>query len=113
MESAWRQRSPDLEFDAYVLAACADPSERHVVPQSQCCSRNGEWLPTHVIRWDFEELAEILEIESTPHENKSVPRPFQWSDEARELFDRVYAADLELWAEQRLTKVATEIATEQ
>ena len=44
------------------------------------------------------ELAEMLGVEKIPHTGQSVPRPCEWTIEARAAFNTTfYSEDLRLW----------------
>jgi hypothetical protein len=104
MESAFRmyanQESPPHpveSFTEFVLHVCAHGGDGHVRPQSELCSWQGQWLPTHIIRWDFVELASALRLDSIPHCAPSEPAPVVWTPEATAAFAETYRADMDLW----------------
>jgi hypothetical protein len=85
-------------FSNWVLRLCADDqlSEQHLVGQAQHLGN----IPTTVIRWDFAELARVLDIPPIARAHESDKGiPFAWTDQAREAFNERYARDLEIWNE--------------
>jgi hypothetical protein len=66
------------------------------VPQVDYCA-----LATHLIRWDFGELAEVLGV-AVPHVNRTKREPVIWPVAIKERFAERYAADLSLWEQRRL-----------
>ena len=88
-------------FDDFIADICRDHKmDPHVMPQMKLCSPKSVFLPNHIIRWDFDDLARLLRIprEAVPHRNGSWRGTKTiWSDASRALFDEVYADDLKLW----------------
>ncbi len=92
-------RGHDLSsFQSFVLGVCKrDDNDAHVISQMRLCSPKGEFLPTRLIRWDFEELARTLGVAAVPHDNPSRPLDTEWTTQARDLFDDVFASDIKMW----------------
>jgi|SRR6478609_4663431 len=92
-------------FDSFIANICRDDkNDPHVMSQMKLCAPKGELLPNSVIRWDFKELARVLDIPLAcmPHRNAQWGgAKVEWSAAAREMFDEVYAEDLQLWKGNR------------
>lgn len=106
-ESAYRMflaggnsRHDMASFPAFVRCICQDDKgDPHVMSQMQLCRPTGWFLPTYIVRWDFEELSKIIGVKIPPS-NQSAVKPVRWSQAARDLFTKTYAEDLALWRDK-------------
>jgi hypothetical protein len=99
-ESTWRdyyqRRGVRLTFDAFAETAFADRfpfKTPELVPQADYCT-----FANHLIRWDFDELAEVLGV-ALPQVNQTKHVPVDWPAAIEEKFAERYAADLALWTD--------------
>jgi hypothetical protein len=94
-----------ISFQHFAIDVCQNPhGDKHTAPQTADCYHEGTFLPTRVIRWDFDELAEVIGVAWIDHQNRNKPDAIwiNWTDAILEAFDRAFADDLALWS-ARLT----------
>jgi hypothetical protein len=100
-EATWRdfrqRRSVRLTFPEFaeaVLTGGLPFATPELLPQVDFCG-----LANHLIRWDFGELAELLDVE-LPHVNQTRRVSVSWPTGIEERFAKCYAADLALWQQR-------------
>ena len=91
IEQLW----PIGSFEEFALAVCRKPQrDRHTKLMSEYIA--GLTL-THILKWDFAQLATLLGAKAVPQVGASPSAPCDWTEAAEAAFDKAYAADIELW----------------
>jgi len=100
----WRRARGDIllnvTFSDFVQKWILEPPrfDQHVCPQYIFCrAKKHIWLPTHIVRWDWAKVEDVLDLKFITHENKSEPADTRWRPDVRKLFDENYELDIAVW----------------
>lgn len=90
-------------LEAFVDSICDPkaPKDAHTT-KSQVQHLNKANLPTILLRWDWDALAEILKVPEIPRLNKTPRVELEWTKAARAQYAQRFAKDIALWKGQAI-----------
>lgn len=97
-DSLYRIMKKGETFEEFVRKAIKHEHDPHRLPMYEVASdKHGKFVPTIIVKWDFQELSRIFELGRMPKLNVSRPSPTLWTPELKEAYRERYARDFEIW----------------
>lgn len=102
----WQERGcVDMSgsFEDFVLSVCnqrdGDRNMHYRSQLGQCCTHDGVFLPTEIIRWDFRAICERLGFVRLVENRNATQRWSEtyWNDDLLDIVTREYQKDFEVW----------------